>query len=66
VKALRALAVILAVSLMLGEIYRSWGAGRPAYAVLDDQIMGALLLVGAWLTRHPRPSRMAFFAGAWG
>ena len=65
-KALRLLAVTLALSLMLGEAYRSWGVGRPAYAWLDDQIMGALLLAGAWLTRLPSAARMTFFAGAWG
>jgi hypothetical protein len=66
VKALRVLAVGLALSLMLGEAYRSWGVGRPAYAWLDDQLMGALLIAGAWQSRVPTPTRMAFFAGAWG
>lgn len=65
-KALRALALILGLSLMLGEAYRSWGAGRPAYAWLDDQIMGALLIAGAWVTRIPTPRRLALLAGAWG
>ena len=65
-KFLRLLAVVLALSLMLGEAYRSWGVGRPVYAWLDDQIMGALLLAGAWLTRVPTSARLAFLAGAWG
>lgn len=65
-KALRLVAVILALSLMTGETYRSWGIGRPLYAVLDDQLMGVLLLIGAWITRAPTRARMAFFAGAWG
>jgi hypothetical protein len=65
-KLLRAMAIALALSLMLGEAFRTWGADRPAYAWLDDQIMGALLLIGAWLVRLTTAARMAFFAGAWG
>jgi hypothetical protein len=66
VKRLRLLAVLLALSLMVGEAWRSWGAGRPAYAWLDDQIMGAMLLAGAWAMARDTLARRAFFAAGWG
>ncbi len=65
-KRLRLLAVLLALSLMVGEAWRSWGAGRPAYAWLDDQIMGAMLLAGAWAMSRDTLARRAFFAAGWG
>jgi hypothetical protein len=66
VKRLRLLAVLLALSLMVGEAWRSWGAGRPAYAWIDDQIMGAMLLAGAWAMARDTMARRAFFAAGWG
>lgn len=65
-KLLRVIAVLLALTLMFGEAFRSWGAGRPFFAWFDDQIMGALLILGAWLMAYPTPRRHAFFAMAWG
>lgn len=65
-KRLRLLAVLLGLSLMIGEAWRSWGAGRPAYAWLDDQIMGAMLLAGAWAMARDTLARRAFFAAGWG
>ena len=64
-RALRLVALLLALSLMLGEAYRSWGVGRPIYAWLDDQIMGAFLLLGAWLAKVPSPRNRAIFSAAW-
>ena len=64
-KILRIVAVALALTLMFGELYRSWGAGRPIYAWLDDQIMGAALIAGSWLMAKPTAQRHAFFAAAW-
>lgn len=65
-KLLRVIAVLLALTLMFGEAFRSWGAGRPFFAWFDDQIMGILLILGAWLMATPTPRRRAFFAMAWG
>ena len=65
-KALRIVAVLLALSLMLGEAYRSWGADRPVMFWMDDQIMGAMLIAGALLMRRATPLRHAFFAAGWG
>jgi len=45
---LRILAIVVAAVASLGEALRSWGAGRPAYAVIDDFLVAALLLLGAW------------------
>ena len=61
----RALAVVLALSLMIGEAFRTWGSGRPVYAWIDDQIMGIALLVTAWLIARPTPARHAAFSAAW-
>lgn len=64
-KILRIVAIVLALTLMIGEAYRSWGAGRPFYAWFDDQIMGAALIAGAWLMAKPTAQRHALFAAAW-
>ena len=65
-KLLRVAAVLLALSLMIGELWRSWGVGRPAMFVLDDQLMGGFLLAAAWAVgAECRRTRTAFSA-AWG
>ena len=51
---------------MIGEVWRSWGVGRPVMFVLDDQLMGGFLLVAAWaMTKETVRNRIAF-AAAWG
>lgn len=62
---LRTLAIALALSLIIGELWRSWGAGRPIAFVMDDLIMGGLLLVGAILMRAPTARRHALFSAGW-
>jgi len=62
----RALAVVLAVSLMAGEVWRSWGSDRPFVFVVDDIIIGALLLAGAWGMKRDTIRRRALFCAAWG
>lgn len=64
-KILRIWAVLLALSLMIGELWRSWGAGREFVFVVDDQIMGALLIVSAYLLKQETARRRAFFSAAW-
>ena len=55
----------LALSLMIGELIRSWGVGRPIMFVLDDFVMGGLLLVGAVLMASPTRMRWAIFVAGW-
>ncbi|RYF94228.1 MAG: hypothetical protein EON95_06090 [Caulobacteraceae bacterium] len=62
----RILAAIQALSLILGETYRSWGAGRHIVFVVDDYWMGALLLLGAWMMRRDSFRNRALFAAGWG
>ncbi len=62
---LRIMAILLALTLMIGEAIRSWGIGRPFYSWFDDQIMGAALIVGAILMAKPTPKRQSFFVAAW-
>ena len=64
-KFLRIWAVLLALSLMIGEIWRSWGAGREFVFVIDDQIMGVMLIASAYLMKQDTVRRRAFFAAAW-
>lgn len=64
--ALRVCAALLAASLMLGECWRSWGAGRPAVYVLDDQLMGGFLLASAWAVRSETGRNRNAFSAAWG
>lgn len=63
---LRVLALVLALSLMIGECWRSWGVGRPVVFVLDDQLMGGFLLAAAWAVRRETVRTRAAFSGAWG
>lgn len=63
---LRGTAVVLALSLMIGEIWRSYGIERPLAFVLDDQIMGVMLIASAIAVRNDSVRSRAAFAGAWG
>jgi hypothetical protein len=65
-KTLRILALVLSFGLMLGEAYRSWGAGRPVVYWMDDMLMGGLLIVSAWAVRKHSWQRRALFTGVWG
>jgi hypothetical protein len=62
---LRVLASVLAASLIIGELWRSWGAGRPLAFVLDDILIGSCLIVGAVLFRTVTMKRYGFFVGSW-
>jgi hypothetical protein len=64
--ALRTVAIIHALSLMIGELQRSWGAGRPLAFILDDQIMGAMLIASAIMVGTDTWRRRAFFSASWG
>lgn len=64
--ALRIVAVLHALSLMIGECWRSWGVGRPVMFVLDDMLMGGFLLAAAWAVGRETIRTRAAFAGAWG
>ena len=63
---LRILAVIQSLGLIIGETYRSWGAGRHWLFVVDDYWISALLLLGAWLMKTPTVRTRALFAAGWG
>jgi hypothetical protein len=63
---LRKFAIFGALMLMLGEAYRSWGAGRPIPYWMDDMLAGAMMIWAALLVRDPTPLRRAFFSASWG
>lgn len=63
---LRIIAVIQALSLIIGETYRSWGAGRHWLFVVDDYWISALLLLGAWAMKTDSIRNRALFAAGWG
>ena len=65
-KWLRIFAVLLALSLMIGEVWRSWGVGRPIMFVMDDQLMGGFLLAAAWAVGKETVRNRTAFAAAWG
>lgn len=65
-KALRIVAVLLALSLMIGELWRSWGVGRPVIFVLDDQLMGGFLTGAAWAVGDQTIRTRTAFSAAWG
>jgi len=62
---LRFLGASLALSLMIGETIRSWGAGRHILSILDDFFMGGLLLAGAILMARPSSTRWGLFIAGW-
>ncbi|NVE95179.1 hypothetical protein [Altererythrobacter lutimaris] len=55
----------LGLSLMIGEVIRSWGVGRPIMFVLDDFFWGGLLLLGAILMAKPTRLRWGVFVAGW-
>ena len=65
-KALRIIAVIGAILLMVGEAYRSWGAGRPVYAWMDEVLAGTIMIVAAVRVARPTVANRALFSAAWG
>lgn len=63
----RTLAIIFGVLAPIAETIRRWHTWRemPA-ALIDDYVLGALLLAGAWATaRNPARGRL-LLAAAWG
>jgi hypothetical protein len=65
----RGLAYVFGVLAPLAETFRRWGAwwvNPPAF--LDDFLIGAFLIAGAWATRKEPSSsgRRAILAAAWG
>jgi hypothetical protein len=66
VKALRIIAIIGAIALMIGELYRSWGVGRPIPFVIDDLVVGAMMISAGVLVGHQTIATRAYFSAAWG
>jgi len=64
----RRLAWLFGVLAPLLDTIRRWGTWQHSLpALLDDYLLGALLLAGAWATRDPADPRGArLLAGAWG
>jgi hypothetical protein len=65
-KLLRLAAILLALSLMLGEAYRTWGAGRPIAFWMDDMLVGAMLILSAIAVAKETPATRSFFSASWG
>jgi hypothetical protein len=65
-KGLRVIAIIGALVLMLGEAYRSWGAGRPVAFWMDDMLAGSIMIAAAIAVRRPTLRNRALFSAAWG
>lgn len=63
---LRIVAILGAILLMVGELWRSWGVGRPLVFVIDDQLVGLLMLISAWLVGTDTRRNRAVFSAAWG
>jgi len=65
-KTFRHFTMALAVLIMVGEVYRSVGDGRPVMFVLDDVFLGLAMFFSAlFFTKDTLPKR-AFFAASWG
>ena len=65
----RRLAYVFGISLPVIETIRRWsqlGDPRMWPSWLDDILLGALLLLGAWLTRAARSQNARYLTAAWG
>ena len=65
-KTLRILAIIVAMIVIAGELFRSFGADRPIAFVLDDVLIGCYLIISAIAFTKDTQRRRAFFASGWG
>lgn len=65
-KTFRYISIFLAVLLMAGEVFRSWGDGRHIMFILDDFFVGIFMIFAALRFTSDTPSRRATFAAAWG
>lgn len=61
----RRLALVFGVLLPLGETVRRWGTGGPVWVWLDDYLIGAFLLYGAWRVGRNVRDGQKFLAAAW-
>lgn len=57
-------AILLGLSLMIGETIRSWGQGRNPLFVLDDFLVGLPLVVTAILMARPSIPRLCAFSAS--
>ena len=60
------ISIALALLIIGGEIYRSWGDGRNIIWVLDDVLAGLYMMVAALMFRCDTPALRALFASSWG
>lgn len=65
-KTFRIVSIILALMLMVGEAFRSWGVGRPVAFWLDDMLAGSLMIFAALRLARQTVRTRALFSGAWG
>lgn len=65
-KKFRNISIFLAVLLMAGEVFRSWGDGRHIMFILDDFFAGIFMIFAALRFTSDTPARRATFAAAWG
>jgi len=63
----RALAILLGIAAPLLDTYRRWNTWQnDPLALLDDYILGGLLLYGAWRVSKDVVSGQKFLVGGWG
>ena len=60
------LAIALGILLPLGETIRRWGRWHDWIFWIDDFIIGALLLLGAWQIRRRPEHGLRVLAAGWG
>lgn len=65
-KMFRKLSIVLALLLMAGETFRSYGDGRHIMFILDDFFAGIFMIWAALKFTRDEPARRAAFAAAWG
>jgi hypothetical protein len=63
----RAVAVVLGILVPLGETVRRWSTWRDSpLTLIEDYVLGALVIYGAWLVGRNFRRGQGFLAAAWG
>lgn len=65
-RALRIAGLVVGAALLLGELWRGWGAGIPIFEWLANPVAGVLLIAASVMLSKDRTRRRAAFVAVWG
>ncbi len=65
-RTLRIVGLLVGAALLLGELWRGWGAGLPIFDWLANPLAGVLLIAASVMLSKDRTRRRAAFVATWG